>query len=40
MATNQWVQDSKGYCYVGADGRMVYNTTVDGYYINANGYRV
>ena len=39
-ATNSWVPDSKGLCYVDANGRMVYNTTIDGYYINADGYYV
>ena len=40
MLTNSWIaRDSSGsvWYYVGADGMMVRDTTIDGYYIDANG---
>lgn len=40
MQTNEWVaQDATGniWYYVGSDGAMVRNQTIDGYYVNSDG---
>ena len=40
MRANQWVRNTNNehvWYYVGSDGAMVKNTTINGYFINANG---
>ena len=38
MVANQWVQDKGKWYYLGADGRMLTNTTTpDGYYVDEHG---
>ena len=43
-ATNKWVKDSTGWCYMGADGSMAYSSWIKdstGWrYVNAKGYMV
>ncbi|MCR5845667.1 MAG: hypothetical protein K6G78_03775, partial [bacterium] len=44
MDTNKWVKDSKGWCYLGADGKMVKNSwkkdSKGWCYVGADGYMV
>ena len=40
MRADQWVRNTNNehvWYYVGSDGAMVKNTTINGYFVNANG---
>ena len=44
MATNKWIKDSVGWCYLDAQGRMMTNSWLqwngNWYYLDENGYMV